>query len=63
MSSIPDLPVPLCPHCGDPLTTGCLPSAGICVVEPYENPNLRYAPGMSAVTDDEWAALYPNGDA
>lgn len=46
----------VCPHCGDPLTTGCLPSAGICVVDPYENPNLRYAPGTSALTDEEWAA-------
>ncbi len=61
MTTIPSAPGEwqACPRCGDPLITGCFPGAGICVVDPHEDSNLRYAPGMSALTDEEWASLYP----
>ena len=29
----PDMYVPLCPRCGDPVTSGCYPADGICAVE------------------------------
>lgn len=57
--SIPEISVPLCPTCGDPVTSGCYPADGICAVVEDEQPNVNAieAPGMSALTDEEWAAL------
>lgn len=58
-----DMYVPLCPTCGDPVTSGCYPADGICaVVDDDENEfetgrQTLLAPGMSALTDEEWAAL------
>lgn len=46
-----------CPRCGDPLTTGCRPADGVCVVDPAEERVVLLAPGMSALTDEEWAAV------
>lgn len=60
MSSIPDIHVPQCPRCGDPVTSGCYPADGICAVVDDDTPAPIEAPGMSALTDEEWAALYPN---
>lgn len=58
---IPDKTLPpgewqVCPRCGDPLTTGCRPAAGICVVDPIEDGTHLIAPGTSALTDAEYAA-------
>ncbi len=58
----PDLHVPLCPTCGDPVTSGCYPADGICAVvddedEPGAGRQTLLAPGMSALTDEEWTAL------
>lgn len=59
--NIPDLHVPLCPTCGDPVTSGCYPADGICAVadedELSDGRQVLLAPGMSALTDEEWAAL------
>jgi hypothetical protein len=61
--SIPDLNVPLCPTCGDPVTSGCYPAQGICAVVDDEDDDFAIgrstllAPGMSALTDEEFAAL------
>jgi hypothetical protein len=30
--TIPDLHIPLCPRCGEPVTSGCYPDNGICAV-------------------------------
>jgi hypothetical protein len=55
---------PSCPRCGDPLTTGCRPTAGICVVDPIEDGTHLIAPGTSALTDEEYAVLgdHPHTD-
>lgn len=57
--SIPEINVPLCPTCGDPVTSGCYPADGICAVvgDEQSDVNAIEAPGMSALTDEEWAAL------
>lgn len=46
-----------CPRCGDPLITGCRPAVGACVVNPAVEPTVLIAPGMSALTDEEYARL------
>jgi hypothetical protein len=59
VTEIPSLPGEwqACPRCGDPLITGCRPAAGICVVDPDEGRTVLLAPGMSALTDEEYAHL------
>ncbi len=54
-----DIHIPSCPTCGDPVTSGCYPADGICAVVDDE-PEATIAPGMSALTDGEWAALHPD---
>lgn len=59
MTDYPNLPGEwqACPRCGDPLITGCRPAAGVCVVDPIEERTVLFAPGMSALTDEEYASL------
>lgn len=54
---IPDIQVPLCPTCGDPVTSGCYPADGICAVVEDEQPD---AWSVSKIRHDENAAVGPN---
>lgn len=59
VNRIPDIYVPFCPACGDPVTSGCYPAQGICAITDDDAAAPIEAPGNSALTDEEWAALYP----
>lgn len=62
--TMPDMYVPPCPTCGDPVTSGCYPADGICAVVDVEDTSQPVeAPGMSALTDEEFAALNAGGEA
>lgn len=49
--STPDIRIPDCPTCGDPVTSGCYPADGICVIEPWSVPKVAH---------DEDVAVTPN---
>lgn len=36
-AQIQDVSVPLCPRCGDPVTSGCYPASGICALSDDES--------------------------
>lgn len=46
--------MPLCPTCGDPVTSGCYPATGYCAVDPLE------AWSVPKVQHDEDIPVTPN---